>query len=62
MLLEPEQRAKLIERIKDKIEYKIYYTPLKSGLINTDWVYSRILCIPSYPDVNESEVVRLCLG
>jgi dTDP-4-amino-4,6-dideoxygalactose transaminase len=62
MLLEPEQRAKLIERIKDKIEYKIYYTPLKSGLINTDWVFSRILCIPSFPDVNESEVVRLCLG
>jgi UDP-4-amino-4-deoxy-L-arabinose-oxoglutarate aminotransferase len=62
MLLEPEQRAKLIERIKDKMEYRIYYEPLKSGLPNTDWVYSRILCIPSFPDVNENEVVRLCLG
>ena len=59
MLLEPEQRAKLIERIKDKIEYKIYYTPLKSGLINTEFVAGRILCIPSYPDVNENEVVRI---
>jgi dTDP-4-amino-4,6-dideoxygalactose transaminase len=62
MLIEPEQRAKLIERIKDKMEYRIYYEPLKSGLPNTDWVYSRILCIPSFPDVNENEVVRLCLG
>jgi len=62
MLLEPRERRKLIEKIKDKMEYKIYYEPLKDGLINTDLVYSRILCIPSYPDVNESEVVRLCLG
>jgi dTDP-4-amino-4,6-dideoxygalactose transaminase len=62
MLVEPGEREKLIERIKDKMETKIYYEPLKSGLPNTDWVFSRILCIPSFPNCNESEVVRLCLG
>jgi dTDP-4-amino-4,6-dideoxygalactose transaminase len=59
MLIEPSERARLLERIKDKIECKIYYEPLKSGLLNTDWVFSRVLCIPSYPDVSENEVVAL---
>lgn len=53
------ERAKLIERIKDKMEFRVYYEPLTRGLANTDWVYSQILCIPSYAGCPYKEIVEL---
>ena len=36
------------------IEAKIYYKPLISGLPNTDWLYNRILALPTYPEVYDN--------
>jgi dTDP-4-amino-4,6-dideoxygalactose transaminase len=33
------------------IETKIYYRPLKEGYPNTDFIYNRILALPTYPEV-----------
>ena len=33
------------------IEVKIYYKPLIQGLPNTDWLYNRILALPTYPEM-----------
>jgi len=64
MLVEPHEREKLVKRIEGKMEYKIYYEPIHTDLKlkNTEYVYHRILCIPSYADVNEEKVVKICLG
>lgn len=62
MLVPPNERVQLVSRIEDKMEYKIYYEPLVRGLKNTEYVYNRILCIPSYNHVDEEKVVRICLG
>jgi len=52
-------RVKLIDKIKGKMEYRVYYEPLKRGLINTEWLYGQILCIPSYVGCPYKEVVEL---
>lgn len=54
-----EDRAKLIDKIKDKMEYKIYYEPLERGLKSTEWVFERILCIPSYVGCPYKEIVKV---
>jgi len=51
-------RFKVIDKIKDKMEYRVYYEPLKCGLINTEWLYGQILCIPSYVGCPYKEVVE----
>lgn len=33
------------------IEIKTYYEPLVEGLVNTDQVFSRIISLPTYPDI-----------
>lgn len=57
-ILVPE-RNKLVEKIKGKIEYRIYYEPLNRGLHTTEWVYSQILCIPSYAGCPYKEITEL---
>lgn len=54
-----EERDKLIDKIKDMMEYKVYYEPLVHGLYGTDYVYKRILCIPSYVGCPYKRVVEL---
>jgi perosamine synthetase len=54
-----EERDKLIDKIKDKMEYRVYYEPLTRGLTNTDHVYSQILCIPSYAGCPYKDIVEL---
>jgi perosamine synthetase len=53
------EREKLIEKIKDKMEYRVYYEPLARGLKGTDWVFERILCIPSYAGCPYKQVVEI---
>jgi hypothetical protein len=36
---------------KSGVEFKIYYESMGSGLKNIDSVYSRILSLPSYPQI-----------
>jgi len=57
-ILVPE-REKLIEKIKDKMEYRVYYEPLERGLKNTEWLFERILCIPSYAGCPYKQIVEL---
>jgi perosamine synthetase len=52
------ERDVLIEKIKSKMEYRVYYEPLARGLANTDHVYSEILCIPSYVGCPYKEIVE----
>jgi len=54
-----EERDKLIQKIKDKLQYRVYYEPLVNGLYGTDYVYKRILCIPSYAGCPYKEIVEL---
>jgi perosamine synthetase len=56
------EREKLIDKIKGKMEYRIYYEPLERGLKNTEWVFERILCIPSYAGCPYKEIVELLTG
>jgi len=44
------------------IEFKKYYEPLEKGLKNTDYVYRRIICLPSYYGVDYEKVVELILN
>jgi len=53
------EREKLIGKIKDKMEYRVYYEPLERGLKNTEWLFERILCIPSYAGCPYKEIVEL---
>lgn len=53
------EREKLIEKIKGKMEYRVYYEPLKQGLKATEWVFERILCIPSYAGCPYKEIVEM---
>jgi len=53
------EREKLIEKIKDKMEYRVYYEPLHRGLKNTDWLFERILCIPSYAGCPYKEIAEI---
>jgi len=54
-----ENRRKLIDKIKDKMQYRIYYEPLEQGLKTTDWLFERILCIPSYVGCPYKEIVEI---
>lgn len=54
-----EDRQKLIDKIKDKMEYRVYYTPLHRGLKTTDWLFERILCIPSYVGCPYKQIVEM---
>jgi len=53
------EREELIEKIKGKMEYRVYYEPLERGLINTEWLFERILCIPSYAGCPYKQIVEL---
>jgi len=44
------------------IEFKKYYEPLEKGLKNTDYVYRKIICLPSYYGVDYEKVVELILN
>lgn len=57
-----EDRQKIIDKIKDKLGYRIYYQPLTHGLMNTDWLFERILCIPSYAGCPYKQIVEILTG
>lgn len=46
---------------KHRVETKVYYDPLKSGLPNTDYVYQRILSLPIHKGVIEyqAEIIEI---
>jgi dTDP-4-amino-4,6-dideoxygalactose transaminase len=44
-------------RIPDHISYKQYYEPIHRGLKNTEYVYEKIVCLPSYFNCPYSKVV-----
>lgn len=59
-----ETRDKVVEKLKDQIEFKTYYVPLhyqhpgeKGKLPVTEDVYDRILCLPSWYGVDRSLIV-----
>lgn len=54
-----ENRRKLIDKIKGKMQYRIYYEPLERGLKTTDWLFSRILCIPCYAGCPYKQIVEI---
>ncbi len=54
-----EERDKLLNKIQDKMQYKVYYEPLAKGLYGTDYVYKRILCIPSYVGCPYKQIVEI---
>ena len=51
-----KERNKIISYLKDRVEFKVYYEPI-SPLPNTQKIYSEIICLPCYSDVNEFDVV-----
>jgi perosamine synthetase len=53
------EREKLIKKIMGQMEYRVHYDPLEIGLLITDWVYERILCIPNYVGCPYKQVVEL---
>jgi len=60
ILLEPEKRDRVVQKLKENnIEVKVYYKPLVEGLPNTDFVYSRIISLPVYLEM-EDEIPRIC--
>jgi dTDP-4-amino-4,6-dideoxygalactose transaminase len=50
VLLEPELRDKIASSLTEDfgLEIKIYYEPIVKGLFNTDFVYKRILALPTH--------------
>lgn len=54
-------RDSLSKRLADKIETRVRYEPLTTGLPNTTFVAERILLIPNYPDVDERRVVNIIM-
>ncbi|MGR3301858.1 MAG: DegT/DnrJ/EryC1/StrS family aminotransferase, partial [Candidatus Scalindua sp.] len=46
---------------KNKVETKVYYDPLKSGLPNTDYVYQRLLSLPIHKGVieHQDEIIEI---
>ncbi|MBU0958618.1 MAG: DegT/DnrJ/EryC1/StrS family aminotransferase [Nanoarchaeota archaeon] len=63
ILLESKKvRDKIVQKfIKNNIEPKTYYSPLimNSNLINTEWVFNRILSLPIYSEI-EKEIEKIC--
>lgn len=53
-----ENRDLLLEKLQGKIECRVRYTPLVSGLPNSDYVAKHILCLPCYPNLDPSTVVN----
>jgi dTDP-4-amino-4,6-dideoxygalactose transaminase len=43
--------------IPEHIEYRQYYEPLKKGLVNTDYVYKNIICLPSFYNCDYKQIV-----
>jgi dTDP-4-amino-4,6-dideoxygalactose transaminase len=41
------------------VETKVYYDPLFPGLQNTDYVYNRILSLPTHSGINPSDVKKI---
>lgn len=52
-------RDEIVKKLEGRIDTRIRYVPLKSGLPATDEVARQILCLPCYPDVGEREVVDI---
>jgi len=50
ILLDVNTRDRIAEYLRDKLdlEVKIYYDPLVPGLPNTDYIYKRILALPTH--------------
>lgn len=50
LLLEPNLRDKIAKSLENDLglEVKIYYEPIVSGLPNTDYVFDRILALPTH--------------
>ncbi len=50
LLFEPELRNRIVNNLTDKLqlEIKVYYEPLARGLKNTEYVFSRILALPTH--------------
>lgn len=46
-------------KMPENIEYRQYYQPLKKGLINSDFVYKNIICLPSFYNVDYKLIVEL---
>jgi len=44
---------------KNNIEVKIYYEPLVKGLPNTDWLFSRIIALPTYKEIIP-QIPKIC--
>jgi len=61
ILLESKEKRDRIVRSfrKNQIEVKTYYEPLVKGLENTDYIYNRIISLPTYSEM-QSEIYRIC--
>lgn len=46
-------------KIPKEIETRQYYEPLKKGLPNTDYVYSKMVCLPSWYNCPKEKIVEL---
>jgi len=54
-------RNKIIRNLNvHGIESKTYYTPLRDGFPNTDYIYSRILALPLYSTLKMNEIEKIC--
>ncbi len=49
-------------KMSSEIEFKRYYKPLEKGLENTDYVYERIVCLPSYYGVDYKKITETILN
>ena len=68
------QREMIVEKLKDEVQFKVYFEPLHRTYIgprhrsfqpimdNTDLVYSKVLCLPSWPGVSYERVAELVEG
>jgi len=60
ILLDPDKRDRVAQKfMENNIEVKIYYKPLVSELPNTNYIYSRIISLPIYSEI-EDEIPRIC--
>ena len=46
-------------KMPDTVEFKKYYEPLKKGFATTDYIYSKIVCLPSWYGCPYKEIVEL---
>lgn len=52
-------RDEIIKKLEGKVEVRIRYEPIKSGLPTTDEIAKQIITLPCYPDLDEREVVNI---